>query len=207
MSAQREATTALIMKFATTDSSSINVPVLPGFAWDGSRCEDVDECSAQGKAECSAQATCRNSVGSYSCSCNPPFEGDGRTCEFSCESPAKVVEGLGCVKHVKEMKTFQEMNATCHEAGWRLLQDSTDSGLQEVRLALLGHGGWLGVLMTGNGWRADFLYQRSFGWEAPGDLQTLPGGVVASLTGRLLLLRSKWVNRIVQISNGASANL
>ncbi|XP_066982627.1 uncharacterized protein [Macrobrachium rosenbergii] len=34
----------------------------------------MDEC-AQGKAECSPQAACRNSVGSYSCSCNPPFEG------------------------------------------------------------------------------------------------------------------------------------
>ncbi|XP_064109471.1 cubilin-like [Macrobrachium nipponense] len=56
---------------------------LPGFARDGSRCEDVDEC-AQGKDECSPLATCRNSVGSYSCSCNPPSEGDGRMC--SCPS-------------------------------------------------------------------------------------------------------------------------
>ncbi|XP_066982831.1 fibulin-2-like isoform X10 [Macrobrachium rosenbergii] len=51
----------------------------PGFAQNGSHCDDMDEC-AQGKAECSPQAACRNSVGSYSCSCNPPFEGDGRTC-------------------------------------------------------------------------------------------------------------------------------
>ncbi|XP_066982835.1 adhesion G protein-coupled receptor E1-like isoform X14 [Macrobrachium rosenbergii] len=52
---------------------------LPGFARNGSHCEDIDEC-ARGKAECSPHAACRNSVGSYSCSCNPPFEGDGRTC-------------------------------------------------------------------------------------------------------------------------------
>ncbi|XP_066982830.1 latent-transforming growth factor beta-binding protein 4-like isoform X9 [Macrobrachium rosenbergii] len=56
---------------------------LPGFARNGSHCEDIDECT-QGKAECSPQAACRNSVGSYSCSCNPSFEGDGRTC--SCPS-------------------------------------------------------------------------------------------------------------------------
>ncbi|XP_064111043.1 protein kinase C-binding protein NELL1-like isoform X11 [Macrobrachium nipponense] len=121
---------------------------LAGFAQDGSRCEDIDEC-AQGKAECSPQATCRNSVGSYSCSCNPPFEGDGRTCEFSCRSPATVFEGLGCVKLVVEWKTFQEMNATCHQAGGRLLQDITLAGLWEV-IEAFGSGyiewtGWMGV--------------------------------------------------------------
>ncbi|XP_064111047.1 uncharacterized protein LOC135218573 isoform X15 [Macrobrachium nipponense] len=110
--------------------------------------EDIDEC-AQGKAECSPQATCRNSVGSYSCSCNPPFEGDGRTCEFSCRSPATVFEGLGCVKLVVEWKTFQEMNATCHQAGGRLLQDITLAGLWEV-IEAFGSGyiewtGWMGV--------------------------------------------------------------
>ncbi|XP_064090712.1 uncharacterized protein LOC135204440 isoform X2 [Macrobrachium nipponense] len=54
---------------------------------------DIDECT-QGKDNCSPLATCKNSVGSYNCFCNPPFEGDGRTCEFPCKSPAKVFEGL-----------------------------------------------------------------------------------------------------------------
>ncbi|XP_066989619.1 protein kinase C-binding protein NELL2a-like isoform X2 [Macrobrachium rosenbergii] len=52
----------------------------PGFVLNGLRCEDVDEC-ARGKADCSPHATCKNSLGSYSCSCNPPFQGDGRTCD------------------------------------------------------------------------------------------------------------------------------
>ncbi|XP_066959007.1 uncharacterized protein [Macrobrachium rosenbergii] len=116
---------------------------LPGFAKNGSRCEDMDEC-ARGKAECSPHAACRNSVGSYSCSCNPPFEGDGRTCEFSCESPAKVIEGLGCVKLVKERKTWQDMNATCLQAGWRLLQHLTVSSLREV-IQDFDYYGWIGV--------------------------------------------------------------
>ncbi|XP_064090916.1 uncharacterized protein LOC135204688 [Macrobrachium nipponense] len=111
--------------------------------------EDVDEC-AQGKDECSPLATCRNSVGSYSCSCNPPFEGDGRTCEFSCESPAKVLGSLGCVKPVTEWKTFEEIKATCHQAGGRLLQNFSIGSLQEVIRALtyhvwMGWTGWLGV--------------------------------------------------------------
>ncbi|XP_064098194.1 nidogen-2-like [Macrobrachium nipponense] len=115
---------------------------------DGRTCE-MDEC-AQGKDECNPLATCRNSVGSYSCFCNPPFEGDGRTCscppgfaqngsncqEFPCESPAEVLKGLGCVKRVREDKTFEEMNATCHQAGGRLLQNFSLESFQEVdRLA------------------------------------------------------------------------
>ncbi|XP_066990420.1 uncharacterized protein [Macrobrachium rosenbergii] len=114
----------------------------PGFARNGSRCEDIDEC-AQGKAECSPQATCRNSIGSYSCSCNPPFEGDGRTCEFSCKSPAKVYEGLGCVRAVYEPKTWHQMNATCQEAGWRLPQDIRVQSKDVDRA--FPYGGWIGV--------------------------------------------------------------
>ncbi|XP_066938866.1 uncharacterized protein [Macrobrachium rosenbergii] len=115
----------------------------PGFAQNGSNCDDIDEC-AQGKAECSPHATCRNSIGSYSCSCNPPFEGDGRTCEFSCESPAEVIEGLGCVKFIRQGKTFHEFNATCQEAGWRLLQELQLGRLQEVR-RVFSSDGWLGM--------------------------------------------------------------
>ncbi|XP_066982626.1 uncharacterized protein [Macrobrachium rosenbergii] len=118
----------------------------PGFAQNGSHCDDMDEC-AQGTAECSPQAACRNSVGSYSCSCNPPFEGDGRTCGFSCKSPAKVLEGVGCVKPVLEEKTWQEMKATCQEAGGRLLQDFSLTSLQEVGSVTDYYGlfPWVGV--------------------------------------------------------------
>ncbi|XP_064090846.1 uncharacterized protein LOC135204628 [Macrobrachium nipponense] len=71
---------------------------LPGFAQDGSRCEDVDEC-AQGKDDCSPLATCRNSVGSYSCSCNPPFEGDGESC--SCP-PGFAQEGFRIDRRIRQ---------------------------------------------------------------------------------------------------------
>ena len=40
---------------------------------------DVDECAA-GSDSCDLNATCTNTVGSYSCVCNPGYDGDGVTC-------------------------------------------------------------------------------------------------------------------------------
>ena len=40
---------------------------------------DVDECSAA-THNCHGNAACNNTVGSYSCSCNTGYSGDGITC-------------------------------------------------------------------------------------------------------------------------------
>ena len=43
---------------------------------------DVDEC-ASGTHNChSSLASCTNTVGSFSCSCNNPYTGNGRTCNL-----------------------------------------------------------------------------------------------------------------------------
>ena len=39
---------------------------------------DVDECALQ--SPCDHNATCTNSPGSYTCTCNEGYTGDGRTC-------------------------------------------------------------------------------------------------------------------------------
>ena len=38
---------------------------------------DVDECS---KNPCHSNATCNNTVGSYICTCDPGYSGDGLNC-------------------------------------------------------------------------------------------------------------------------------
>ena len=43
---------------------------------------DIDEC-ASGTHNChSSLASCTNTVGSFSCSCNNPYTGNGRTCNL-----------------------------------------------------------------------------------------------------------------------------
>ena len=42
---------------------------------------DVDEC-VSGAHDCHSSASCTNTVGSYTCSCNQPYIGDGKTCSL-----------------------------------------------------------------------------------------------------------------------------
>lgn len=44
----------------------------------GGLCVDIDECAQPGA--CAAQATCKNSVGGYECTCAAGWVGDGKTC-------------------------------------------------------------------------------------------------------------------------------
>ena len=41
---------------------------------------DIDECIT-GTHHCSADAVCNNTKGSYNCTCNPGYNGDGRNCQ------------------------------------------------------------------------------------------------------------------------------
>ena len=43
---------------------------------------DIDECAAN-PGPCSINATCSNSAGSFTCTCNQGYSGDGVTCESS----------------------------------------------------------------------------------------------------------------------------
>ena len=48
---------------------------------DSLSCDDANECIGQGSGNnCSADASCSNTVGSFTCSCDSGFTGDGVTC-------------------------------------------------------------------------------------------------------------------------------
>ncbi|XP_061862007.1 mucin-4-like [Colius striatus] len=59
-------------------------PCPAGLTGDGRHCSDIDEC-AQGTA-CPGNATCTNTVGSYTCSCLAGEEGEEPGCGFACGS-------------------------------------------------------------------------------------------------------------------------
>ena len=52
---------------------------------------DVNECMAA-TSPCDANAECTNSAGSFSCSCNTGFTGDGMTCNGKSISSNRVIE-------------------------------------------------------------------------------------------------------------------
>ena len=50
---------------------------------DGHGCQDIDEC-ATGTHACDSFGTCTNTAGSYDCSCNDGYLGDGFLCTIPC---------------------------------------------------------------------------------------------------------------------------
>ncbi len=65
-----------------SDGCSDKCAIETGYGCTGtpSVCSDIDECSAA-TSNCSENATCTNSPGSFSCACNAGYTGDGVTCD------------------------------------------------------------------------------------------------------------------------------
>ncbi|XP_067839671.1 sushi, von Willebrand factor type A, EGF and pentraxin domain-containing protein 1 [Heptranchias perlo] len=91
-------------------------------------CLDLDECALG--SDCDKKSECINTVGSYTCTCRPPYTGDGRNCTdpISCKDPGKPAHGLsrGSVHIVGGQVTFSceegyqlngTENVTCLEDG------------------------------------------------------------------------------------------
>ena len=59
---------------------------------------DIDECAGEAH-NCSSNAVCNNTKGSYNCTCKPGYEGDGNNCKGNYYKNKKMPEGAyaGCV--------------------------------------------------------------------------------------------------------------
>lgn len=68
---------------STTGDGCSACNIEPGFACDNaqlpSSCDDVDECKVPSH-DCASHAYCTNTVGSFSCACQPGYGGNGKTC-------------------------------------------------------------------------------------------------------------------------------
>ncbi|HEY5950286.1 MAG TPA: EGF domain-containing protein [Kofleriaceae bacterium] len=76
------------------DGCSATCDVETGYTCGGSPsiCEDIDECAVANP--CSVDATCANTPGGFTCTCNPGFTGDGITCMHG--NPTHGGGGGGC---------------------------------------------------------------------------------------------------------------
>ncbi len=67
-----------------------------GYEYDAGTCIDLDEC-ALGTDTCDDNATCTNRCGSYTCTCNEGYLGDGFDCEE--EPPPPTCDNVDCGEH------------------------------------------------------------------------------------------------------------
>ena len=101
-------------------------------------CADVDECKA-GTAKCAAQATCANTKGSYACTCNAGYLGDGKTCTDvdECKSGALKAQASDILISTAKFENSHP------KAGWRLsdgklIYNNPDTGNYNVSVAYKG---------------------------------------------------------------------
>ena len=70
---------------------------MSSFRWLGKNCSlflDIDECT-DSTHNCDTQATCTNSVGSFTCTCNDGYSGDGTNCTGKFKQVNMYVDSYG----------------------------------------------------------------------------------------------------------------
>ncbi len=84
-----------------------------GYAKDGSAvCKDVNECTA-GTAGCNANATCANTAGSFTCTCNNYYTGSGTECTFCNNDTQCGTLCIACSGNTTHCKDNGNNTSTC----------------------------------------------------------------------------------------------
>ncbi|KAM7452440.1 hypothetical protein ABFA07_000115 [Porites harrisoni] len=125
----------------------------------GEHCEnDINECK-EGTHNCSSNAVCNNTKGSYNCTCKPGYEGDGNNCTAS------------TCKDIYDRTLAKENTAYLLDVGSTKVPvycHMTKHGLDAC-----GGGGWT-LVMKIDGSKKTFHYNSSL-WSNTTDFN-LPGG-------------------------------
>jgi len=92
------------------ESGETGEPCEPGYLEQDGGCEDLDEC-AQNEPVCGRNTTCENTIGSFSCSCWPEFQGDPADlcCPIPPSDPVSPSIALS-IGHVDTMAAVYECN-------------------------------------------------------------------------------------------------
>lgn len=75
----------------------------------GVLCADVNECLS-GLHDCDYNAQCINTIGSFTCTCNPGFEGNGQFCEN-----ARSCSGVQCPENSECVESNEVAQCRCQE--------------------------------------------------------------------------------------------
>ncbi|XP_078575879.1 uncharacterized protein LOC144861749 isoform X2 [Branchiostoma floridae x Branchiostoma japonicum] len=78
--------------------------------WAGVNCEDINECTL-GTDNCHAEATCSNTVGSFTCTCTTGYTGDGETCTDIDEC---ILDTDNCHDQARCTNTDGSFSCTCN---------------------------------------------------------------------------------------------
>ena len=80
-------------------------------------CQDADECASPELNDCAENAVCQNTVGNYTCSCPPGFEGDGYAACDNLDECQGEGEGNNCDVNAECTDTPGSFTCACNP-GW-----------------------------------------------------------------------------------------
>jgi len=84
-----------------------------GYGGDVTECADIDECTTNTTLTCHGDAQCANTGGSYTCTCNSGFYGNGDTTSTGCTACETCVPGPPVIATYCSLYADSPTNACC----------------------------------------------------------------------------------------------